>query len=296
VVSTHRRQPEDPEDHLEQALERIEGPDPRAGPPVLAKEGEERPHVFDPSSESHRVAAPALEVEHLCPRDEDNAGSGAPCPQAPVRLLEEQEVGLIEPPDPVDQGAPHHHAGADHRLDVPGLGPLLLLAREPPWEEKSEEAFVEEDRREGREVVEGILLAAVFVQELGRRRPHLRVAVQVGRQSGERPRREARIGVQEADVPPARGRDPLVDRGGEAAVDGVPEERRLREARGDQVGRSVRGGVVDDDRLGLVRDRLQAGGDGLPSVERHDDDGDLGGGAHFAAFPCSQSLTYRAKM
>ena len=112
----------------------------------------------------------------------------------------------------------------------------------------------------------------------------------------ERAGREPRIAVEEADVAAARDRDALIHRGGEAAIDGVPDQRGPRKARRDLLRRSVLRSVVHHDRFDARGDRFQARGDEIAAVERDDDDGNVEGRLHFSAFPVSHSLTYRAKM
>ena len=85
------RQPEEAEDDLDESLEREEEADPRARrASVLAQEGEKGARVLDLCAET--FPGSTLKVHDGGARNEQDSEASLSCTEAPVRLLEKQEI------------------------------------------------------------------------------------------------------------------------------------------------------------------------------------------------------------
>src|SRR5262249_4895038 len=82
------------------------------GPPMLAQEAQLAPVDLAAPALRRLVGALAGVVPNPRRRDVANPPPGLREAEAPIRLLGVHKVFLVEEPDLIDRGAPHHQAGA----------------------------------------------------------------------------------------------------------------------------------------------------------------------------------------
>jgi len=183
-----------------------------------------------------------------------------------------------------------------HRGVAPGH---QALRREAAREERLEHALGHEFGEEARLVVDGVLLRAVGVDELGAHDRHVGVRVEEAHAALQGVVTQDRVAVQQRDVAALGAAEPHVAAPREAAVPGELDHLGEREALAHEARRPVRRRVVHHERLareaGRVRapehlalERGQAVGEHVPRVPAHDHDGEVGHARPPAACGTSQ--------
>ncbi len=248
-------------------------------PPVLGEEQQVAAEVLPVQTASVRGAA---DVDALGSREEEDLPARPVEPVAPVGLLAEEEVVLVEEADPLDRAPAHEHAGTHDELRLAHLvvvEPARVEAVEErrPRRELAQEEVLGRKPPQGREAAHGPLETAVLVQQTGG--DDRRLGSPVGERDEPRDRvaDEPRVGVQEQDVPALRPADAVIPTGSEPAVLGF-EQRHVRKAVADELDRAVSRPVVDDDGRDAGK-ALQAALDPRQRVVGDDDRHDVGGRA-----------------
>ncbi len=265
-----RPQPKRDEEQLPAALG-----DPR--PAVLREEAQVAAEVLP-------IQAPAVggaaDVHTLGSREEEHLPAGLPEAVAPVGLLAEEEVVLVEKPDLVDRAPADEQARAHDEL---GLAHLVVVepTRVEPVQhgragrELAQEEVLGRQPPERGEAAHRALEAPVLVQEPRSDDRGLGPPVGERHEPPERVADEPRVRVHEQDVAAGRPADPLVPARGEPAVLAL-DELDVGEALPHELDRPV-GRAVVHDHDAPAREALEAGLDPGQRVVRHHDDGDVGG-------------------
>jgi hypothetical protein len=166
--------------------------------------------------------------------------------QAPaeVDVLEEREVAVVEPAD-VEEGArahDHRPAGGEQRVPVATVAGVVEL-------DPAREAVAVEGHLPAR-VVHG---HAVLAQDLAGDAGDGRFALQLVHGGPQPGGVGCCVVVEQRQIGAGSEPCPLVDRRGEPGVGVVDDDLDLREGGSHELHRAVRGGVVDEDDLDLVR-------------------------------------------
>jgi hypothetical protein len=204
---------------------------------------------------------------------------------APVRLLAEEEEGVVERADLLDRLATDEHARAHHDLDIARLV-VLETARVERIQQASAGRELAEEEVLGREppqrwdAAHRPLQRAVRVQQARADDGRLGIRVGVPDQAAERPLGQPGIRVQDQEIASGRDRHAGIPPGCEPEVP-LLDHPCCRKAFPDHFHRAVVRAVVDDDRL-LVADALEALLDPGQGVVG-DDDG--AGVRHVSALP-----------
>ena len=198
----------------------------------------------------------------------------------PVRLLEKEEVALVETPHSIDCAFPHDQARPDPRVHLDGMPVVLALAGILPRKQGFQQRHVEEKRQERGKTGDGVLLAAVRIEELSAGHDRLRMLLHEGIQLVDGPLGENRIRVEQQRVAARHDPEGLVVGGGKAPVLVVFDPPDLRELDLQHGHAAVARRVVDDDDL--EGDALDRAEDGLEAVAKKrfsvpvdDDDGKI---------------------
>ena len=245
---------------------------------VVGEEAQVAAHLLDEHRAPVLPGGRSAHVNRLRPREEPDLPPGLAEPIAPVGLLAEHEVALVEAADSVDRLAANEQAGAHQELRltlrvVVEAACVEGVERARARCELAQEQVLGRDPPDARKAADRALEGAVGVAQARAYDRRVRVRLGEAHQCVQRAGGEPRVRVQEQVPAPRRGPHAGVVAGSEALVL-LLDHDGLGEALANEVERAVRGAVVDDDEL-RSRDALQSLLHPGQGVVRHDDRGDL---------------------